>query len=73
MRVLRIVASQQLSCGCLVGVYETYRGRIVQIVDHRAPRCMRHHWVGQSVDDAPTMGSSHREGGRTSRVGAPGR
>jgi len=28
-----------LTCGCLVGVYETYSGEIVTIIDARAGSC----------------------------------
>lgn len=39
MRILRGLASRFLPCGCLVGVYETYEGEIVSIVDAHAPSC----------------------------------
>ena len=39
MRLLRGVGSETLPCGCLVGTYETYQGRIVTIVDAPAPTC----------------------------------
>jgi len=28
-----------LACGCFVGVYETYSGETVEIVEERGPRC----------------------------------
>jgi hypothetical protein len=33
-----------LPCGCLVGVYETYDGRVVASIDARGPSCedLRH-------------------------------
>lgn len=57
MRVLRGVGSETLPCGCLVGTYETYEGRIVTIVDARAPTCRRpdhrlHTPVRTAVDSA---------------------
>lgn len=39
MAILRGVSSRLLPCGCLAGVYETYDGEIVTIVDSRAPAC----------------------------------
>ena len=39
MRLLRGVAGRVLECGCLVGVYETYGGRIVATVDARGASC----------------------------------
>jgi hypothetical protein len=37
--ILRVLTSRVLACGCLVGVYETYDGRIVQILDAHSDRC----------------------------------
>ena len=39
MRILRGLASRFLPCGCLAGVYETYDGEIVGIVDARNASC----------------------------------
>jgi len=39
MRILRGLSSRLLSCGCLVGVYQTYGGEIVGILDARGPSC----------------------------------
>lgn len=39
MGILRGVSSRLLSCGCLAGVYETYDGEIVTIVDARGDSC----------------------------------
>jgi len=38
-RILRGVSSKLLPCGCLAGVYETYDGEIVTIVDARGSSC----------------------------------
>ncbi len=56
MRVLRVVASEQLPCGCLVGVYETYRGGIAKIVDDRARGCWLGHRMGQAVESDRRVG-----------------
>ena len=39
MRILRGLSSRFLSCGCLVGVYETYDAEVVNILDARSPIC----------------------------------
>jgi hypothetical protein len=39
MRILRGVSSRFLPCGCLAGVYETYGGAIVTIVDSKSASC----------------------------------
>jgi hypothetical protein len=39
MRILKGLSSRLLPCGCLAGVYETYEGEIVTILDAKAPPC----------------------------------
>jgi hypothetical protein len=39
MRILRGVGSELLPCGCFVGLYETYSGPTVQIVEERGVSC----------------------------------
>lgn len=39
MRLLRGLAGEVLTCGCLAGVYETYEGRIVVTIDACGPSC----------------------------------
>lgn len=54
MRVLRILTSSTLPCGCLVGIYELYNGQTIAIVD--APACDRaDHRAGQQLDEIPGM------------------
>jgi hypothetical protein len=49
LRILRVVGSRSLQCGCFVGVYETYTGATVEIVEERGPRCPeRSHDEGQA-------------------------
>ena len=38
-RILRGLGGRSLTCGCFVGVYETYDGETVEIVEERGPRC----------------------------------
>ena len=39
MRVLKGLGGRMLPCGCLVGTYETYDGRVVTTVDVQSPSC----------------------------------
>jgi hypothetical protein len=38
-RILRGLSSKLLRCGCLLGVYETYEGAIVGLIDAKAAGC----------------------------------
>jgi hypothetical protein len=50
MRLLRGLGSQLLPCGCLAGVYETYHGATVSILDARNDTCsIDNHHVGLVV------------------------
>jgi hypothetical protein len=40
MRILRGLSSKFLPCGCLTGVYETYDGTVVGIVDAKGAACL---------------------------------
>jgi hypothetical protein len=40
MRIRRGLSSRRLSCGCVAGVYETYRDEIVTIVDAHGQYCV---------------------------------
>jgi hypothetical protein len=39
MRILRGLSSKWLPCECLIGVYETYDGLVVTIVDAKGTGC----------------------------------
>jgi len=39
MRILRGLSSRFLPCGCLAGIYETYEGEIVGIIDAHGMTC----------------------------------
>lgn len=54
MRILRGVSSKFLPCGCLAGVYETYAGHVVVILDAKAPTCA----VAAHQNGKPVPGSS---------------
>ena len=55
MRILRGLSSRLLPCGCLAGIYETYDGEIVAILDARGRSCAEPaHAHGNSVPLQPT-------------------
>lgn len=39
MRILRGLSGRVLSCGCLIGIYETYEGQTVGILDAQNVSC----------------------------------
>jgi hypothetical protein len=39
MGILRGLDSRLLPCGCLIGIYETYSGKTLSIVDARSEGC----------------------------------
>lgn len=52
MRILRGLTSRLLPCGCIVGVYETYDGAVITLLDDRGPRCAdAGHVPGQQVPE----------------------
>jgi hypothetical protein len=58
MRILRGLSSKSLPCGCLAGVYETYDGLVVAIVDAKSTGCADlSHGKGKIVptDPAPRV------------------
>jgi hypothetical protein len=71
MRILRVVGSGLLPCGCFVGLYETYDGPTVQIIEERGVACLRRgHEPGQPVasaqmDDALVASGHARTPGRS--------
>ncbi len=58
MRILRVVGSGLLPCGCFVGLYETYDGPTVQIIEERGVRCLEPtHEPGQHTTANPVHAS----------------
>jgi hypothetical protein len=50
MRILRGLSSQFLPCGCLAGVYETYDGTVVGVLDAKAAACrLARHRTGKEI------------------------
>ena len=57
LNILRVVGSRSLPCGCFVGVYETYTGATVEIVEERGPGCSdRSHHEGRVTSQAQPEG-----------------
>lgn len=53
MRILRIVGSQALPCGCFAGLYELFSGPTVRIVDSQGANChAATHRVGAVLGEA---------------------
>ncbi len=53
-RILRGLSSRRLPCGCLLGIYETYDGRVVSILDMRDEQCREpRHQNGVEADEEP--------------------
>jgi hypothetical protein len=38
-RILRGLSSRVLPCGCLLGIYETYEGTVIGLIDLKGPNC----------------------------------
>ena len=60
MRLLRVLTGQLLPCGCLVGIYETYEGRVVASIDARGHDCNRHQ-LHQTLSN-PRAAAAARDG-----------
>ena len=59
-RILRGLGGRVLRCGCIVGVYETYTGETVAIIDAKGSGCPeRSHRVDSSIDLDASEASSH--------------
>jgi hypothetical protein len=56
MRILRGLSSRLLTCGCVAGIYETYDGEVVTLIDERGPECAE---------------AAHEEGNRIPELAAP--
>jgi hypothetical protein len=56
MRILRVLQSQLLRCGCFVGLYETYDGQTVAIVEEPGPGCRdSRHQAGQAIQPSDAV------------------
>jgi hypothetical protein len=60
MQILRGLSSKILPCGCLAGVYETYNGEVVGILDARSGACtIAAHQNGKQLPAAPASAAGH--------------
>ena len=59
MRILKGLSSRLLPCGCVAGVYETYEGEIVTIIDAPGSSCAdTAHAVGKVIP-SPRPAENH--------------
>jgi hypothetical protein len=64
MRILRGLGGRTLPCGCLTGVYETYDGNVVRILDERGENCRNPaHQAGHSVSEPSEPSAEHPKRG----------
>jgi hypothetical protein len=60
MRILRGLGGRTLPCGCLTGVYETYDGSVVRILDERGENCRNPaHQTGHPVSEPSDPPAEH--------------
>ena len=61
MRILRGLKSRLLPCGCIAGVYETYDGTVVTLLDQRQATCQEPtHAEGSQIPDLPGTAPSSK-------------
>ena len=60
MRILKGLSSRLLPCGCVAGVYETYDGEVVTLLDERSRECTdKSHEDGSRIPDTAVSPASH--------------
>jgi len=58
MRILRGLTSRLLPCGCVAGVYETYDGVVVTLLDEPQATCLDpRHTEGNQIADLAGFGA----------------
>ncbi len=55
-----MVSSAVAPCGCLVGVYQAWRGDTIAVVDQPHPRCAVRHRAGDVTDDGSAAATTER-------------
>jgi hypothetical protein len=58
MRILRGLTSRLLPCGCIAGIYETYDGETVTLLDDRHADCS--HADHEAGNPVPELGGLRR-------------
>ena len=66
MRILRGLSSKTLPCGCVAGVYETYDGQIVGILDGKAAGCSHSEHRDGNIIPSEIAASPQRHAGQPS-------
>jgi hypothetical protein len=62
MRILRGLTSRVLPCGCVAGVYETYDGNVLTLLDERESTCqIDTHENGNQIPDISDVTSASSE------------
>jgi len=67
MRILRGLSSRVLPCGCLAGLYETYDGEVVGILDAKGAGCTQSQHAGGNLLPADEIRQMNRPGSATSQ------
>jgi hypothetical protein len=68
VRILRGLTSHVLPCGCVAGVYETYDGHVVTLLDERASACtITTHKDGNRIPDLEGVPSPSKVGFHSER------
>jgi hypothetical protein len=68
MRILRGLTSRLLSCGCVAGIYETYDGAVVTLIDERSTECAdANHQNGNRIPELATPSERTNAGSHTER------
>ena len=61
MRILRGLTSRVLPCGCVAGVYETYDGEVLTLLDERESTCQIDiHENGNRIPDIDTVNAASK-------------
>ena len=60
-RILRGLGSRLLPCGCLLGVYETYEGTVIGLIDAKASVCAIDTHQGGNVLPVPRTATGSDE------------
>jgi hypothetical protein len=59
MRILRGLTSRLLPCGCVAGIYETYDGEVVALLDERDSACAdQNHEAGNRIPELAGVAAS---------------
>jgi hypothetical protein len=61
-RILRGLSSRVLPCGCLLGIYETYEGAVIGLIDLKSARCEDQSHDGGNVIPASRFDNGEQSG-----------